>query len=255
MWLTFPGHSARAQSKFAGLVETRRVEVDANTLVRVLGGAAGDPVQVFSLSSERIVRLKEQGDPGVQVKEEVFRVRDGVVRADVPWRSGPSFVLIRVGQDVMEWVHPGERTVIQWRKPPILRQPTPSPTPALQPLQRTVSLGGLEAEGYQLKRGSEIAWVWIARSPAGLAEIAKAVAALSQAIKPEAERLDDFAIRAASAIGFPARVQAWTARGYTLYEVVRVEPKEQPAEDFAAPRDFRRVSTGDLQGGKESRQP
>lgn len=242
------GERVSGQQSFSGLIVTRRIEVDSNALVALLGREAGNPERVFSLPAERLVRWADERREGVKVEETTTRVRRGRVRVDVKSSSGNSFVLADASGNSLYWVHPQHRSVAVWEKPRGLDRRTPAPLPPLLPLGKNAPVAGLEAEGYKMVRGSESAWVWVARKPEPLAKLAQSFLQLSRAIKPEAETLDQMALRAASPLGFPVRVQVMTPARYLLVEVVRWEEREQPEADFEIPREYQRRTVSELQG-------
>lgn len=243
------GASLYGQQNFSGLIVNRRIEVDSNALVALLGGKAADPQGVFSLPVERLRRWAEDKREGVQIQETTTRVRNGRARVEVKLSSGNSFVLADGNTSSLYWVHPAHRTVVVWEKPKDTGRRTPTPPPPLLPLGRKESVAGLEAEGYKMARGSETAWVWVARKPESLVDVGRSLFELTRAVKPEAETLDQEAIRRASQLGFPVRVQVLTPAGYVLSEVARWEQREEPEADFEVPRDFQRRTTSELKAG------
>jgi hypothetical protein len=247
--------SGAQDGAFSGVVLSRRIEVDSNALVHLLGGSAGDREKVFALTAERLLRFREQGGEGVQVREEKVRVYKGILRVDVETSSGASYVLVRPNEGTMEWVRPEERSVVVWRKPKEAARPSPGATLQLEPAGAKTSVAGLTAEAYRAEQGSDFAQVWIARTPQSLVEVVRALAGLTRAVKPNAESFEELVKRAAAPLGIPARVQVSSPKGYVLFELVKVESGEQPAADFAVPPNYQRVSVADLQPRRESEEP
>ncbi len=218
----------------SGTVRSRSVRVETSRLVTILGGAATEPEQVFSVPVERFVALGKNPDSGVQVEENDFRLRGSRIRIDGITSREPSYVLVDLANSTMQWVHPAKRSYVEWRKP---AAPTKSPTPPprLEPLDREATINGFRARGYRLHAESGTAWLWIAQEPKALAPVLRAVADLQLVVKPTVESFEQVAAIRGMQEGVLIRLQALTPKEYIVRELVSFTPKAWDAADFRIP--------------------
>lgn len=240
LWASLWSESGLAQDKASGIVRSRLIRVETSRLVTLLGGSATEPERVFELPVERLLALANSPGEGVQVEENELRLHGPRIRIDGVGSKGRGYVLIDTAAGLMQWVHPEQRSFVEWRKP---SQPAKSPTPLprLEPLGREATMNGFRTRGYRVQTEAGTAWAWIAQEPQALTPVVKALADLQVMVKPNIESFEQLAAVRAMQEGVLVRLQALTPKEYVIRELVSFTPKSWDVADFRAPAGWKAI--------------
>ena len=251
--------SAVAQD-FEGVITTRQVTLGDRALSMLLDPDDFEAEQidhraVFALPMDRIFEFAVQSDSDISIDSLIYSMKGTQLRVSGDFGDEmPGYAILDFDEGTFRLVQPAEKMYLELTREDFETYTAmmPEPEPATLSLQarptgETKEINGMQCRAYEIETDASITLAWVTPE---LEDLVGAFVEFESKMKEMGmfdEEDDSEIFSVVAEHGFPVMEQTFMTFGsyaveYEIMEILNVERKPLPADYFAVPSDFKRLS-------------
>jgi len=265
--------SGAVAQEFEGVITTRQVTLGDRALSMLLDPDSLEAERidyraVFALPMDRIFELAGRSNNDISVDSLVYSMKGTQLRVsgDVGDEM-PGYAILDFGAGTFQLVQPAEEMYIELTREDfetyksMIPESEPEAKPSLQarPLGQTKQINGLECSAYEIESDEWITVAWVTTELGDLVDAFVEFESRMKAMGMYDEEEDSEVFSLVAEHGFPVLEQTFLTFGdygaeYEITEIQNVERRSLPADLFAVPSDYEKLSIMEMlrmMGGQE----